>query len=140
MTAGQQEEERQPPLGISTKDARELVGKQVTITVAIHTQFWISKPESFTGRVIALGQKYGNGRSQRPWCLVVACGDGRVPIIALRSIVDVQTAEVKPHIAAPAHDDRALCRHCGQPIYPTNREQSAFRHVQRPARRRNNRG
>lgn len=76
---------------------KPLVGSDVRVTVVFEIHGWKSDPETYEGRLIAIGRKQGPSRhNTMPYCLVIDATDsgGGVPIIAIRSVasVDLLTA------------------------------------------------
>lgn len=69
-----------------------LIGEQVRMTIRLRGRDYTREPEAFTGQLVAIGTKLGNGPKASPYCLVLNATDtGRgVPIVAIRSVVSVE--------------------------------------------------
>lgn len=89
---------RPRPRGVKPEEAKQLVGQQVVVTAAHEISGWVSEQKTFTGRLIAVGRKFGPSRNTRPYCLVLNCidtGEG-VPIIAVRTVVKIEPVPARP--------------------------------------------
>jgi hypothetical protein len=121
--------ERTAPRGMAPHTALGLVGQRVTVIVSTYHRGYVGYPDVYTGKVIAVGQKYGDHQS-RPLCLVLLTASGLVPIISLRQVVDAHTPDAPPHHAVP--DAAGDCMHelCRAKLHPAGR--ADFRHIQAP--------
>lgn len=75
-----------------SKTVVPLMGEKARMTVRRQGRHYTRDPETFTGNLMAIGTKLGNGPKASPLCLVLnATGSGQgVPIVAIRSVVKVE--------------------------------------------------